>query len=371
MTTHTYVPVVKGKANDLKAVSRIRETSMPGVKPLVEIVPLPSTLSMDLHLDKFSHHLSKYMSNRDVFVDFYGFKPGAKLLSGIDATIGGFRLLKAKGLRITPTYGFDRDDALWTPLRTEVHKNGNGFCFRVDIDDLDDRSEETWEGILERSAELGLAPGEVDIFIDLRYIGEKPAEFLKNLVLDFLAYMPGDSKYRSVVVSGSSALKHVGSIEKNGVGEIERNELRLWMQLQADLHGHHKIVYSDYGVVHPEFSMVGPNKNANAKIRYTTSGKIKVYRGHSLAEVPGYKQYHFLAKQVRNAPDYMKREFSDGDRYIDDCADWAVTSGNLGTWVYVDMNHHFQQTALQVQELSVTIDERFSEDEIEEVMELA
>lgn len=371
MAAHTYVPVIKGKENDLKAASRLSEAGRPFVKPFVEIVPVPPGISIDEHLDKFAHHIAKHMSGTNLFVDFYGFKPGANLDNGVDATIGGFSLLRSKGLLVTPAYGFERNDSIWTPLRAEVQKIGNGFCFRVDIDDMDDRSEETWAAILERSAELGLTPKLVDILLDLRYIGESSSDDLKNLILDFLSFMPNGSKYRSIILSGSSALKHVGGMPKDGVGEIERRELRLWIELQVDLHGFQKLIYSDYGVVNPEFSMVGPNKNANAKIRYTTSGKIRVYRGHRLMDAPGYKQYHVLSEEVRNSPDYVTREFSFGDRYIDDCADWNVTSGNLGTWVFVDMNHHVQYAALQSNELSAKIDATFSEDQLAEVMELA
>lgn len=371
MVAFTYVPVIKGKQNDLKAASRIRDETKPFVKPLVELIPVPSDVFIDDHLEKFAHNVVKHLSNVELFVDFYGFKPGANLQSGIDATIGGFRLLRSMGVYVTPTYGFERDDSLWTPLRTEVQKIGRGFCFRVDIDDLDDRSEETWAAILERSAELGLTPKSVDIFLDLRYVGNSSTEDLKNMVLDFLAFMPTGAKYRSIILSGSSALKHVGEVPKDGLGEIERKELRLWIQLQMDLHGFQKVIYSDYGVVNPEFSIAGPNKNANAKIRYTTSGKIKVYRGHRLMDAPGYKQYHTLSEEVRNSDDYMTREFSVGDRYLDDCADMNVKSGNLGTWVFNDMNHHVQFAALQTRELNAKIDAQFSQEQLAEVMELA
>lgn len=369
MTTHTYVPVIKGKQSDLKALGRIATASKALVKPLVEIIPVPADLSIDDHLEKFAHNLIKYVSGIELSVDFYGFLPGAKLKTGVDATIGGLRLLRNKGLLVIPTYGFDRDEELWGSLHTEVQKMGRGFCFRVDVDDLDDRSEETWAAILERSAQLGLSPEDIDILIDLRYVGQTSPDALKNLVLDFLSFAPADSAFRSIVVSGSSALKHVGSIPQDGIGDVERRELRLWMELQTDLHDVHSLVFSDYGVVHPDFSIVGPNKNSNAKIRYTTSGKIRIFRGHRLREAPGFKQYHALADQVRNSSEYMGRAFSQGDTYIDDCADGTVRSGNLGTWVYVDMNHHIQHTAVQTQRLTAEIDANFSPEEVAAVME--
>lgn len=370
MSTYAYVPVVKGKVNDLKAVSRVSPVSHALIQPMIEVLPVLPDLTVDQHLEKFTHNLAKHLSGRNLFVDFYGLLPGQKLKGGTDATIGGFRLLRGKGLKIVPTYGFDRDDGLWTPLRAEVDKHGKGFCFRVDIDDLDDRSEETWGAIIERSAELGLSSKEIDIFIDLRYVGDSDVGRLKELVLDFLSFAPPNAAYRSVIVSGSSALKHVGSIPKDGVADVERRELHLWMQLQVDLFEAQKLKYSDYGVVHPDFSIVGPNKNSNAKIRHTTSGKFRIFRGHKLSDAPGFKQFHALANEVRNDSSYQGPAFSDGDKYIDNCADAIVGSGNLGTWVFVDMNHHVEHVAQQVQALTEKIDEDFSSDEINEVMEL-
>jgi hypothetical protein len=370
MPTYTYVPVIKGKLNDLKAFFQVGPSVKSSVKPLVEIVPVPNDSTADKHLEKFVHNLSKFVSGRDFFVDLYGFMPGETLDDGVDATIGGLRILRGKGLLATPTYGFDRDDSLWSSLRTETQKTGRGFCFRVDIDDLDDRSEETWQAIIERTAQLHLTPKDIDILIDLRYVGETDTEKLKSLVVDFLSLMPAGQKFRSVILSGSSALKHVGSIPKDATGDVERKELRIWMELQADLFGAHSLIYSDYGIVHPDFSIVGPNKNSNAKIRYTTSGKIKIFRGHRLLDAPGYKQYHALADDVRNSPEYLGAAFSRGDAYVDLCADGNASSGNLGTWVFVDMNHHLELTAKQAQKLTADIDDSFSSEQVEAVMEV-
>ena len=43
---------------------------------------------------------------------------------------------------------------------------------------------------------------------------------------------------------------------------------------------------------------------------------------------------------------YRGRGYSAGDQYIFDCANGAGKTGNLGTWVYVDMNHHMTSTAI-------------------------
>ena len=369
MEPYRYVPVIKGKTNDLKAIAKVSARRRALVKPLVEMVPVGPDDSVDTHLESFAHNLVKFGPAQNLFADLYGLLPGQTIADGTDATLAGYRLLRSKGVIPTPVYGFDRDDSIWDSLRVEVQRFGRGFCFRIDIEDLDDRSEETWAAILERSAQLGLRPSQTDLMIDLRYVGEDDCDRLKNLVVDFLGFMPNDSEYRSLIISGSSAPKDVSGVPKDGNGAIPRKELQVWMQLQADLFGFRVLTYSDYGVVNPDFTMMGPNKNANAKIRYTTSGKIRIHRGHRLADAPGYRQYHLLAGRVRDSSEYQGRDFSEGDRYIDDCADLNAGTGNLGTWVFVDMNHHFEIAASQVEGLSTRIDESFSADAIAEIME--
>jgi len=370
-TPFVYAPILKGKANDLKALSRLTAEARALIKPLVELLPIPPDRSTDEHLNAFAHHIVKHAKAGDLFVDFWGLLPGTATQDGRDATTAGFQILRKLGRPVTPTYGFDRDDAVWAPLRAEVKRMAQGFCFRIDIDDLDDKAQETWTELLERSADLELAPKALDLLLDLRHVAQRSTNELKELVTDFLAYKPLQNKYRSIIVAGSSALKDVAAIPKDDTGEVIRKELRVWVELQADVGSSVTLTFGDYGVVHPDFTDGGPNQNANAKIRYTLGGRIFVFRGHKLFKPTDFKQYHALAERVRNSQAYRGRDFSYGDSYIDDCADYNKGPGNMGCWVLADMNHHIEYTAKQLQDLVEKVDADISEDEIDELLELA
>lgn len=99
----------------------------------------------------------------------------------------------------------------------------------------------------------------------------------------------------------------------------------------------------------------GPSPNANGKIRYTTNGAIRYFRGSSLRKPPRYQQYPQLAQSVVGSGHFMGRNFSVGDRFIYDCAAGTARTGNLGTWVRVDQNHHFEFTAVQLESLSAQV----------------
>jgi len=365
---HIYTPVVKGKMYDLKALGKLSASARAVVKPLVEAMPVPKERSIEEHLDKFSHYLKKYYPLGSIFIDFYGLMPGAITSEGHSGVIAGYKLLKMKGRIGTPTYGFERDDSIWTALREIVDSFGQGFCFRIELEDMDDAAEDTWANIIGRTAELGLNPSEIDLLVDLRDVGKSDVSDLKERVIDFLSYKPIDHEYRTITVAGSSALKTVTEIKKDGEGDVARNELFIWSQLQVDLGESQEIIYGDYGVIHPEFSNAGANKNKNAKIRYTHGTGIRYFRGHKLADPPGFAQFHGLAERVRNSTVYRGKAFSFGDAQIDNCADLNTGTGHLGTWVQADMNHHIEYVTHQMVGLRVEIQKVSTLDSLEDLL---
>lgn len=371
MTSVLYSPIVKGKLNDLKALGRASSETRPMIKPMVETMPLPKGADIEKHIWRVANYIVKHVPLGELYLDFYGLTPGLKMPDGSDALLTGFRLVKALGRTVTPTYGFGRDDSLWPALRDVVVTQGQGFCFRVDIDDLDDQAEDTWAQILERTADFGLKSDNIDLMIDLRDVGEEDIGNLKEVVLDFLELVPSGSPYRSVIVAGSSALKTVGDMPKDGIGQINRNELHLWSRLRRDLDTNIDLRFADYGVVHPDFSDQGPNKYMNAKIRYTNGGRITYFRGHGLRHpVKDYHQYHHIAAQVRDSSHYCGRSFSYGDWYIDMVADGNLSHGSPGTWVLADMNHHLEYTARHMPRLIERIAEAGDETELAELTDL-
>lgn len=368
MAQQLYSPIVKGKLNDLKALGKISGGTRAQIKPLIEAMPLPKGGDIDQHLHKLAHYLVKHVPLGEIYLDFYGLLPGLQTSAGTDATIAGFRLVKALGRTVTPVYGFDRDDSLWQSLVPIIQTNDRGFCFRVDVDDLDDLAEDTWGQILERSADLQLRPSDIDLMLDLRDLKNHDLNELQAIVRQFFEINPRVRGYRSIILAGSSALKTVAEISQDGIGHVVRKELTLWSRVQREIAHDIPLIFGDYGVIHPDFSDQGPNKYMNAKIRYTDRGRIVYFRGHGLKHpVKDYAQYHELAAQVRNSAVYQGREFSYGDWYIDAVAEFHSTSGHPGTWVLADMNHHLEYTTLQMSRLAAKVLQVANVTELEEM----
>lgn len=365
-----YLPIVKGKPNSLFGVARAGYSLNLPVKPLVEMLPIPekTTKSVEEHVFRFCELAKKNFPLGELFVDFYG--PWQdRLTDGASAVLAGFRLLKSMGRPVTPVYGFGRDDALWDDLGAIARSVGGGFCFRISRDDLESYSpDEVWIQLAEAQRRLRMPSRECDLLIDLRALDYSHLNALQGLVTDFLSEEGARvSSFRTLTVAGSSALMDVSTVPEEGTKNVKRTELHLWSRLWRDLPW--PVIYSDYGIVHPDFRDGGSSDNMNAKIRYTVADQIRYFRGHGLVKpVKDYEQYHGIACRVREEGDFLGRSFSFGDRVVDDCARRRIKPGWPGEWVKADMNHHVHYVARQQQRLTGLLHERLGDEEAEALL---
>lgn len=350
-----YAPIVKGHENDLKAVSLLgRDWS--STKPLIEYtLPKPGT-DVAADLAGFIERIRRYVALNETFVDFYGFHPGTPDIDDKHPIAFAFDIVRAYGLPVTPVMGFDREievarqEKLWRDVEPLFRRLGRGLCFRVDIEDIEGAPEETWEQIVERSAQLHLRPAEVDVVMDLRSLRERDERAVKELVIDFAvgarSFIP-----RSLILAGSSALQTVSNVPEDGGVSIDRTELRLWAELFVDAAFRSPLTFGDYGVVYPDFDRDTLATRINAKIRYTARDKIHYFRGQSYSKIPPEQQYPVLARRVVDSPVYADPKYSFGDRYIYECAQGLESPRSAGPWVFADQNRHLVHTARQTQEL--------------------
>lgn len=372
-----YAPVVKGKMHDLIGLGQLDEDARGKIKPLIEFLPSKKDGKViDTELVGFSNHLIDHVPLGEIFLDFRGLKPEVLTTHGENATIAGFELINNRRRRFTPVFGFGRavdkqsEEHIWLKLKDVVLKNQCGFCFRLEIDDLEDEAQNTWQSIVEKSANFQLKPSEIDIYIDLRHIGEKSTNDLINILLDFFSLNRDAKNYRSIIVSGSSTLKDVGGVPIDGILKVSRKELFLWSELIADLPDDMSVIFGDYGVIHPAASESpsGGSSNMNAKIRYTSKSNIYYFRGHKLfdkPEPPDFEQFHDIALRVVQSG-YFTPKLSTGDLYLEKVAQNLVAVTCANDFIHSDLNHHFKYTIGQLEKVLQVV--RISEN-IEELLE--
>lgn len=358
-TDFSYCPIIKGKMNDIKAMSFVAPQLASTMKPLYELPPFKPTESPEVVLSRFVSRMSKLAAKRPCYVDFPLLKPGTMTSQGETALQVAYGQLNAMRIPFEPVYGFDRDLALW-PLVVRQAERSGGMLLRLDPDDLE-FPEETIEKIGDLKSH-GVDLRMLDVMIDQRFLSNQQKTMTAaGEIADFIESLAKSFRFRKVLIAGSCAPKTVTEIQKDGYGAIERHELKLWAILATERLPIMPI-YSDYGVVHPDFSDLTLATHINGKIRYTQGTSLHIHRGHSLRIGDKYGQYRRLSAEVAGSRHYQGNNFSYGDRYVYDCATGHAGTGNPGTWVLVDQNHHFTYAANQLQKLRTLADRGLAAD---------
>lgn len=345
----SYCPIIKGKANDIKAMAYVAPALAASAKPLYELPPFKPTDKPEEATAKFATRLAKLASHRRCYVDFPMLKPGARTAEGELALVVALGQLNARQIPFEPVFGFDRDETLWPVIARQALRS-SGLLLRLDADDIE-FADETIERLLDLHR-YGIDSRHVDIMVDCRYV-ESRESALKAAVetADFIDSLVSRVRIRRLIVAGSSAPKSVAAVDRDGYAAIPRHELTLWATLASERLPVRPI-YGDYGVIHPDFSDLTLSTHINGKIRYTQGRQLHIHRGHSLRQGNKYEQYRILATAVAKSGHYRGQNFSYGDRYIYDCATGHAGTGNSGTWVLVDQNHHIASASEQMSRLA-------------------
>ena len=294
------------------------------------------------------------------------------LPDGLQALETLFAYMKGVGVRCVPVFGLDHEPELWERVAKFAKVDGRGITFRLTREDLL-MPDDTLDEILDRLNSAGISAADANLVIDLASLnGMSNADLasMRSLSQDFIDLAMTARDFALVSLVGSSMPKDVGDVPRNGQAAIARHELPLWLEVAGSLPSL-DVVYGDYGVIHPNFSMKSPATNSNAKIRYTSTLVHHVFRGDGLRTGVGYNQYHALCRRVIAAPAYLGRDYSFGDDCVWRCGNLEAftRTGHLGTWVEADMNHHLVFAAAQLSRIDARIAAGMPMNEVEVIVQ--
>jgi Beta protein len=345
-----YAPILKGKANDIKALGDVPASLARHMLPTLEFLSPPDRTKTELQLVRFADNLRKFCPTQRMNIDLFSIHPEDMCVAGGPLLEAAFRYMRAQDLPFIPVYGlYYSDPSLWDRIFPIAKQGNRGVTFRLEREDIGD-ADDVVEEVARKMEAARIAPRYANMLIDLKSIADIPSGDFSELVStthDLIEAISATG-IGHIAVVGSSMPRDVSRIPKNGYGRIRREELRLWADLQVGARPH-KIAFGDYGVVWPNFSDKGPAPNANAKIRYTAGEYHHIFRGDKLLSEERYgTQYGKLAQRVVNAPIFCGPSFSKGDAYLFGRARGSEKGRSLGVFVYVDTAHHLTYVAQQV-----------------------
>lgn len=346
-----YVPILKGKQGEVRALSHLTDEQRTGLTPLVEIRPVDldddagaPTGIVEEHLEGDLRELARaWGSASRIFIDpcFLDLTEDRKDgRSNAEALPG---LFDASGLRAVLVVRPAQDDRYYEAARATMR----GACLRLAGDDLLDDA--MGDRVRDTVDALGMPAGDVDLVIDLG--GDMPpTKTAAAMAQAVLAEIPYPQRWRTVTLAATSFPRSLSMLEL-GASTLDRTEWAMWRRVGRSTGISRLPTFGDYGIAHPElFEGPAGAMRPVASIRYTVADRWLILKGVSVRgrESPGFGQFHALAHQLVEHPLYAGRSFSWGDD-----AAWAVADrrrgpGNLTTWREIGTNHHLMWVMAEI-----------------------
>jgi len=339
-----YVPVLKGKLGEYKALQALPDSIKENIKPIIDIVPIPPDFeteepskSIDDHLKSFSNNILKYWgTQREVYIDGYMIVEETRMENNIHPMIHIFNELESKNINAIPVCGNDRNLEYNTAIKQIIRTQNKGFCLRI-ISDVSTNIEEEITTLLNF---FGTSENEVDLLIDLRSIINIPTNDLIENTVRILERIPNLLRWRSFIVSATSFPISLANIQKDRIEVLNRGEWLLWQRVVNNFNLIRYPSFSDYAISHPEVVDIDPRMmSISASIRYTAGDHWYIYRGRSVNQY-GYEQFFDLSETIINRPEYSGRDHCFGDDFIYRCGANREKTGNHTTWRQVGTCHH-------------------------------
>jgi hypothetical protein len=350
---NNYVPIMSLKLGELKAIKNLSQHAYKAFTPLFDIHRTPiaggKRKSIDGHIEKIIINVEKYLTDKFFLLDYSLIDLNLRMKDNAHPFHYLLNQLSSRNINFTPTFGLDRDQAYLNVIKEFISKNPNNpICLRLLRDDID-TPQQTEIEINQIISHLQLNPKNCDLLVDCKYIEQDQIE----LIIDSLSELNEKINFRnwrSLTLAASSFPFDMTGIPADSHISIPRFEFDLWEAaiLVSPLIGR-KPKFADYCIVNPDRpDLDAITMRAGGKIRYTTKKTWEIFRGHGLHKGEKYGQYRSLSKKVIESQFFLGSDYSWGDNYITKCANGNAKTGNLTTWISVDVNHHITMVGEQI-----------------------
>jgi hypothetical protein len=345
-----YVPVLKWKQGEQRALKEIEATVKGALTPLLEMTFTPDHDTgnpakpiEDLVEAAVGAIVDNWPRGRSFFLDagmFAGVVGGA----GRDGAAALFHEAAGLSLPFVPVVGLHRSAA---ELDAALGARSRGTCFRVSLDDFEAGSlAMTVDSFVKKH---GLSLDDTDLVMDLgAFIEDRPG-LMETLSRSFIAEVPSIEAWRSVTLVGSAFPASLAAVQTDGEMTVTRLEWLNWLRLRT-LKSSRIPTFGDYGIQHPEGpENLDPRKiTLSASIRYTLEKSWLIVKGRTQKASPFTEQFPALATRLRRDPRYMGVMHCRGCGDVDQASQGAPNLSALTVWRRIGTIHHITATVEQI-----------------------
>ncbi|CAI2528655.1 Uncharacterised protein [Serratia ficaria] len=359
----SYVPILKTKRAEFSAISQLTQGVKSKFIPLFEVEPVPLDPETDTPDKTYNNHLNDFGKKliapcSEIYMIYLdGLLIEEQFISPGDAypITNAVNQARAAGLHVVPVSSPTRSINYLREIDNLVQGE---VCLRLTVTDLANP-----QLISSYISHLNISNNDIDIVIDLRDTiseGSLQSGQSKTLAVGLINNLHNLNSYRRVILAGGSFPVDLSQISI-GVYSQTRSEWILWQQLHQSGELTREVIYSDYGVQHPDYTRLATRfPSVSASVRYTGDDDFWVFRGRK-ANQYGYDQYGAHSQAIVSHHEYSGPTFSAGDKEIYDYAkvytqylqsqDPAHKFGSAEVWRKIGQNHHITKVVEQLANL--------------------
>lgn len=334
-----YVPIVKCKMGEQKALLNLDEQVKNNIIPLIEIPLFSQAMTkkgttveelISSFWDKrkyFFYFMPEWYSDLDDFNDFIEEK--VKPLCHDSCAIPVIDL---------SLVDFIKD---WSDI------SQNGVAIRLRNNEFGD-IEEILNPLFN---ETQLPRDQTHLIFDLQYVGENDLFSKISVLKAAFSDLDKANEFCSIVISSVSFPKQLPLMESKKIYNFKRVETEIFaVALKLSERFSFNYVYSDYGPSDIEENAFVVGMSPNFKIKYTVFDDYLYIKGIQIKKGGlDLLNVRELATILIECSDFSGENYSWGDKNIFDIAvGKLVNSGNLTTWVSYSMNHHITFITRQI-----------------------
>lgn len=357
-----YIPILKWKRAEQGALKALEDDQKEHITPLVQFV-MPKykpdeklenvVAKFEEQLPQIPEKIIEVWGTTPVFIDVsLLFTPELRAKSIKNILLGGQKL---KGVFV-PVIHLNDNEEIKNAAYSVAKKTGSGLCLRLICSDFSSSD------LIQLNQNIGnllssskLVEKEIDLLLDIKEIGNNADKYIKYLNLS--QQISNLTKWRTFIFASGSFPKDLSQYRVDEENLIPRIDWKNWKEQVCSGKLKRKPSFSDYTIQYPIYEEISQFFHPTCSIKYTLENEWLIMKG----ERQKFAQYLASAAELIKSSKYYGKDFSDGDKYIDDKAKHFEAyikkpsikgTGSTETWLRAGINHHLVLTAHQVANLS-------------------
>ncbi|TSH79512.1 beta family protein [Pantoea sp. paga] len=350
-----YIPFLKAKSNETQALEELyskNNSIFEEITPFFDIPRDSANQTFENIFGKISS-FKKRLAGKELFrmMEFYvdNFDlDDTILIAGKEQY--NFLLSTLSDYNCIPVMGLNRSISHNNSALEWLSLNGGKIAIRLTFEDIESY----------RITKLDLTKiigkintsqlSELHLIIDLRYISPVGTAKLIDSVERFILDVRKDFHFDKTIISGSSIPANISNLLDTYQSKtFPREEWKIWEEL-TKVRGINYLVFSDYGIVSPEYSDIDLDpklfrKISAPKVFYTYKGRMLCVRGGSFQnDERGNGQYYDIATMIHGQSFFRDINFSFGEKYIYERSEHSPCrpdkAGSPSSWIKAMLTSH-------------------------------